>query len=286
MYYYVFGLAQQTRPKLTMDTIATQYSPSLRVVLWSAPRCMSSVFERSIRELQDVKVVYEPHQQAYYYGPERRKTDSNRPTPTELNPAATFQAADEKFLQPYEGYQAVFFKNHAYFVEGNYEYYTKGRFAHIKHTFLIRDPNKSIPSLVKACKMCGFSSFPGNNGIEQLYDLFKTVQHVDPNPIIIDADDLLMNPRNMMEHYCSATGLPFQEAMLTWTPGIVSDWTDFLYYQEWHGTAMMSSCFMKPTPTTTQQADALSQEIKDTVDKVFPFYEAMYAVRMKTELKI
>ena len=81
----------------------------LRVVLWSAPRCMSSVFERSVRELQDVKVIYEPHQQAYYYGPER-KTDANHPTLSELNPAATFQAADEKFLQPYEGYRAVFLK--------------------------------------------------------------------------------------------------------------------------------------------------------------------------------
>ena len=161
-----------------MDTtglVSASSSPSLRVVLWSAPRCMSSVFERSIRELQDVKVIYEPHQQAYYYGPER-KTDSNNPTQSELNPAATFQAADDlELLQSYEGYQAVFIKNHAYFVEGNYKYYTKGRFAHLKHTFLIRNPNKSIPSLVKARKMCGFSSFPGNNGIEQLYSIFKTV---------------------------------------------------------------------------------------------------------------
>ena len=148
----------------------------------------------------------------------------------------------------YEGYQAVFIKNHAYFVEGNYKYYTKGRFAHLKHTFLIRNPNKSIPSLVKAYKMCGFSSFPGNNGIEQLYSMFKTVQLVDPSPVVIDADDLLMNPRVMMEQYCSATGLPFQETMLTWTPGIVSDWTDSAYYKVWHGrsTVMMSSGFMKP----------------------------------------
>ena len=80
--------------------------------------CQLSVFERSIRELQDVKVVYEPHQQAYYYGPER-KTDASNPTPSELNPAATFQAADETFLQPYEGCRAVFLKNHAFFVEGN-----------------------------------------------------------------------------------------------------------------------------------------------------------------------
>lgn len=259
-------------------------SPSLRVVLWSAPRSMSSVFERSIRELHDVKVVYEPHQQAFYYGPER-KTDSNHPALSELNPTATFQAADEKFLQPYEGYRAVFVKNHAFFVEENYEYYTKGSFVNLKHTFLIRNPNKSIPSLIKACKACGFPSTGNDNGIEQLYNMFKTVQLVDPNPIVIDADDLLMNPRDIMEQYCSATGLPFQETMLTWTPGIVSDWTEFSYYKEWHGTAMMSSGFIKPTPSTTVlPAAAHPQEVEDTIQQVLPFYEAMYAVRMRPQL--
>lgn len=264
-----------------MDANEHLSSPSLRVVLWSAPRCMSSVFERSIRELQDVKVVYEPHQQAYYYGPER-KTDANYPTLFELNPTATFQAADEKFLQPYEGYQAVFLKNHAYFVEGNYEYYTKGRFANLKHTFLIRNPNKSIPSLIKACKACGFPSAGDDNGIEQLYNMFKTVQLVDLNPVVIDADDLLMNPRDMMEQYCSATGLHFQESMLTWTPGIVSDWTEFIYFKEWHDTAMMSSGFIKPTPSATVPSTAAHpQEVEDTIQRVLPFYEDMYAVRMR-----
>ena len=57
----------------------------------------------------------------------------------------------------------------------------------------------------------------------------------------------------MMKCFCSATGLPFQETMLTWIPEFVSDWTEFMYYKEWHGTAMMSSRFI---------------------------YEAMYAVRM------
>ena len=267
-----------------MDTDQHLSSPSLRVVLWSAPRSMSSVFERSIRELQDVKVIYEPHLQAYYYGPER-KTDANHPTPSEFNPAATYQAADEKFLQPYDGFRAVFLKNHAYFVEGNYEYYTKGRFTHLKHTFLIRNPNKSIPSLIKACEMCGFPATGDDNGIEQLYNMFKTVQLVNPNPVVIDADDLLMNPRDMMERFCSTTGLPFQETMLTWTPGIVSDWTELACYKEWHGTAMMSSGFIKPTPSATEvPATAYPQEVVDVIQRVLPFYEAMYAVRMRPHL--
>ena len=266
---------------MTMDT--DQSSPSLRVVLWSAPRSMSSVFERSIRELQDVKVIYEPHQKAYYYGPERNfKTDSDYPTPSELDPAATFQAADEKLLQPYEGYRAVFIKTHAYFVEGNYKYYTKGRFSHMKHTFLIRNPNKSIPSLIKARKLCDFSNTGDDNGIEQLYNMYKTVQLVCPSPVVIDADDLLANPRDMMERYCSATGLPFRETMLTWTPEIVSDWTEFTYYNVWHGTAMMSSGFIKPSCSATEVSHP--REVEDFIQRALPFYKAMYAVRMKPHL--
>ena len=87
--------------------------PELRILLWSALRCCSSVFERSVRELKTVKVIYEPHQKAFYYGPERR-TDNNIFTISDIDPSATFQAADEALLLPYKEHQAVFAKNHAY----------------------------------------------------------------------------------------------------------------------------------------------------------------------------
>ena len=263
-------------------------TPSLRVVLWSAQRCLSSVFERSIRELKAVKVIYEPHQQAYYCGPER-KTDTNHPTSSEINVAAThtFDAADDRLLQSFEGYEAVFCKNHAYFIEGNYKRYIEGRFESHRHTFLIRNPHKSIPSLVRARKTCGFPLHPHSNGIEQLYDLFKTVQVVDSNPLVIDADYLLMNPKEVMKQYCCATGLPFEESMLTWTPGVVADWTEFKYYKEWHEKAMMSSGFLKPTATPdpseagAQPSINLPEDVMAAIQKALPFYEAMYASRMK-----
>ena len=46
-------------------------------------------------------------------------------------------------------------------------------------------------------------------GIRQLYELrvYKVVQQVDPNPLVLDADDLLENPKEMMQLYCSSTGL-------------------------------------------------------------------------------
>ena len=150
---------------------------------------------------------------------------------------------------------------------------------------MIRNPHKSIPSLLRARKTCGFPLVPDNNGIEQLYNLFKTVQLVDPYPIVIDADDLLMSPKQVMKQYCCATGLPFEESMLTWTPGVVTDWTQFRYYKEWHEKAMMSCGFLKPTAALDSNEVQLSvnlpEDIKDAVHKAFPFYESMCAARMK-----
>lgn len=261
-----------------MENNEGELIPSRRVLLWSALRCMSSVFERSVRELEGVKVVYEPHQQAFYYGPERR-SDDNHPSTSEFVPSATFQAADDKLLQPYDKYQAVFAKNHAYFVEGRFEKYITGKFSRFKHTFLIRNPHGSIPSFVRACERSNFTHSPTENGIKQLYDLFKVVQLVDPSPIVVDADDLLANPRGIMEQYCLATGLPFSEKMLTWTPGEISDWKQGnIYYKEWHGTAMMSSGFTKPN--TSSEMQPLSSDVREAVHQALPYYEAMHAVRM------
>ncbi len=42
-----------------------------RVILWTAPRSVSTAFERSIRELPTGHILHEPFSQACYLGPER-----------------------------------------------------------------------------------------------------------------------------------------------------------------------------------------------------------------------
>ena len=73
--------------------------------------------------------------------------------------------------------------------------------------------------------------------------------------------------------------------MLTWTPGVVADWMQFRYYKEWHEKAMMSSGFLKPTaaldPNEAQMSVNLPEDVKAAIHKAFPFYDAMYAARMK-----
>ena len=182
-------------------------------------------------------------------------------------------------LASYEGFDAVFIKDMAYYVEGRYDDYIQGQFTSFKHTFLIRHPRKSTISKYKVCQEGGLLfSYPG---IRQLYELYTVVQQIDPNPLVLDADDLLENPKEMMQLYCSSTGLPFTEDMLTWEPGDINEWSDGGKYDIWHGTAMYSSGFIKPKPSAPESLSKYPKIVEECIQDSLPYYEALYQVRTK-----
>ena len=105
---------------------------------------------------------------------------------------------------------------------------------------------------------------------------------MDPHPLVIDADELLANPRGIMEHYCKETGLPFEEQMLTWEPGEVKDWMSYKHTHVFKDTLLKSSGFMKPQELP-QDSDvqSLPKEAQDLIQEMLPYYEAMYSERLQ-----
>lgn len=122
-------------------------------------------------------------------------------------------------------------------------------------TFLIRDPHYSIPSYYRCTippldKVTGFYNFdPSEAGYDEVRRVFDylvssgvvgpTFASAPPSPrsggtngvksvngsdrsikkqdiCIIDADDLLDNPKQMVEAYCQTVGLEFTSDMLRW----------------------------------------------------------------------
>lgn len=121
-------------------------------------------------------------------------------------------------------------------------------------TFLIRDPHYSIPSYYRCTippldKVTGFYEFyPSEAGYDEVRRVFdylvssgvvgptfasappsptrgtngaKSVNGVDKSDkrldiCVIDADDLLDNPKQMIEAYCQTVGLDFTPEMLHW----------------------------------------------------------------------
>ena len=98
-----------------MATSELSLQPLTRVILWSAPRCLSTVFERSVRELPSVKVIYEPHQGAFY-GPQTKQDRLLGEVGWQNKYIYTYDYADSRLLANYEGYSCVFVKNMAHFI--------------------------------------------------------------------------------------------------------------------------------------------------------------------------
>lgn len=106
-------------------------------------------------------------------------------------------------------------------------------------TFLIRHPRRSIPSYYRCTippldAVTGFYNFmPSEAGYDELRRVFdflkstsqvgpavagqKTTQENEVSITVIDADDLLDKPYEMIEAYCKEVGLEYTPDMLNWS---------------------------------------------------------------------
>lgn len=92
----------------------------------------------------------------------------------------------------------------------------------IEHSFLIRTPEKSVPSYYRCCsgeqgKETGFESYdPNEAGYLESVTLYKYLKHLGLNPIIIDSGDLVQTPKMIMKAYCEHVGISYREDMIEW----------------------------------------------------------------------
>ena len=172
-----------------------------KVFLWTAPRSLSTAFERSIRELKDSKVFHEPYTRNYHFGPEQQ---SPRYFAIPVDLKTSYSEIESMLSKEYDGVEVLFSKDMAYAVENNFEKLSCKNLKEFQHTFLIRNPRKSIPSLYKGTtnkELTGWDYFdPEEAGFRQMCELYHYVQKTfNVNPVVIDADDLLENPKETME---------------------------------------------------------------------------------------
>ncbi|KAK4217333.1 P-loop containing nucleoside triphosphate hydrolase protein [Rhypophila decipiens] len=97
------------------------------------------------------------------------------------------------------------------------------------YTFLIRHPRRAIPSYYRCTippldAITGFYEFlPSEAGYTELRRFFDYIVHqshiVDGQKIkitVVDADDLLDHPAEIIERYCNDVGIPYDAGMLKW----------------------------------------------------------------------
>ena len=248
-----------------------------RIMLWSAPRCTSTLFEHMMRLLPGVHGLHEPFSCAFYLGEQR-----SSPRYTKLDPMPGFRWSEvlSALEADYANARAVFVKDMAYAIEGDYSRLPRG----YQHTFLIRDPRASVKSLYRLIcseKAPEWSDFIALEvGLVDLLALYEHVCDGDPTPTIIDSADLLAEPAATMRNYCAAVGLEYSESMLSWDPAKASEQWE-MWGTEWYET-LMTSTGIKPTqrrgPVDITDLPAV---IRASVEDSIPAYEYLCERRLR-----
>ena len=95
--------------------------------------------------------------------------------------------------------------------------------ASICHTFLIRTPQKAIPSYYRLCypgAPTGFDYFdPSEAGYREMVLLFDFLRSRGREPLVLESEDLLREPETVMKEWCDHVGIAFDPSMLEWNEG-------------------------------------------------------------------
>ena len=239
------------------------------LVLWAVPRSTSTAFEWMMRVRGDMQCFHEPFGEPWYQGENplwpRLQADSVRTPGLTLESVwETLQAAAKK--------GPVFSKDFPHYIDHIWD---DEFLSHFNHSFLIRDPAKTITSMYKhwsdfVLKECGF--------VEQRQLFDRLCDQAGEAPPVIDSDDLLEDPHGIVEIWCHAVGIPFMPEALSWEPGArdeVSWWDGGSFHEN-----LRNSDGLKPQPRQYIDISQAPDRVKEIYDIVLPHYEHLHAHRL------
>jgi len=143
------------------------------------------------------------------------------------------------------------------------------------HSFLIRDPAKTITSMY--AKWPDFHEKEvGYVELKQLFDI--VADRTGSPPPLIDSDDMLENPHDIIEKWANAVGIPHMPESLSWEPGArdeVSWWDGGSFH-----TNLRNSDGLKPQERKYVDINDAPDRVKEIYDKVMPIYEYLHSHRL------
>ncbi len=241
------------------------------VALWAVPRSTSTAFEWMMRQRGDLDCLHEPFGEAWYQGEEPlwpRFKDGDKTTK-----GLTIESVwDDIKARSANG--PVFFKDFPHYIN---HMWTPEFLANFTHAFLIRDPAKTISSM--------FNKWPDFNELEvgfpeqrALFDLLTALN--GKPPAVIDSDDMLEDPENMVAAICNAVGITFMPEALSWEPG--ADTSD---YSWWDGGSFHSnlkaSTGLKPQIRRYVEIKDAPERVQRVHRRMEPHYDHLYKHRLQ-----
>ena len=230
-----------------------------RICLWSGPRNISTALMYSFAQRQDTQVVDEP-----LYGHYLIKTGVMHPGREEIiskvNCDGDLVIKRLLKIEEKEEKKVLFLKQmtkHLVDLELNF-------LPKFKNIFLIRDPRDMLPSLAENIPHPSLA----DTGLDLQWHLYKDLEGMDNHPIVLDEDELLKNPKNILTQLCSKLNIKFFDSMLSWQAKPRKE--DGVWAKYWYHSLHQSTGFLPYSPKSN-----FPIELKKLLTECMPFYEKL-----------
>jgi hypothetical protein len=249
---------------------------STRIAMWSGPRNISTAVMRAWGNRTDTVVIDEPFY-AYYL----RATGKKHPGADEIiaKGETDWRKVVPQLTGPIPGGKKVFFQKqmtHHLLPEVDRQWLVD-----FTNCFLIRDPRDVILSYIKKNPDPALEDL----GFVQQAEIFNFVvgtsrcdvrgrRSAASLPIVIDARDVLENPRRILRLLCEAVGVEFDEAMLSWPPGLRD--TDGVWAKHWYGEVARSTSFQP----YRRENEPVPKRLREIYEQCRECYERLYEYRL------
>lgn len=239
----------------------------LRIAMWSGPRNISTAMMRAWENREDTAVIDEP-----FYAHYLVETGLDHPGREDVIATQETDAVKVAAMLtgPIPGGKAIWYQKHMTqhilpemeldWVEG------------VTSCFLIREPEAVVASFTIQRP----DAEAWELGFEQQARLFDHVcRHRHQPPPVIDAADVLRNPRGTLMALCATLGVSFSERMLRWPAGPRP--SDGVWAPHWYATVKRSTGFARWRPRAVELTD-LQRRL---VDACQPYYQRLEGFRLR-----
>ncbi|MBM4220272.1 MAG: sulfotransferase [Gammaproteobacteria bacterium] len=235
--------------------------------MWSGPRNISTALMRAFGSRPDTAVSDEPLYAHYLCVTGVRHPGREEVLATQ---ETDWRKVAAQLTGPIPGGRAIWYQKHM--AHHLLPVIGRGWLDALTHAFLIREPDEMVASLLRAFPGAGFA----DTGLEQQCEIFDRVaQRLGRAPPVVLASDVLKDPAAQLAALCDALGIPFLPAMLAWPAGRRD--TDGAWAPHWYAAVEASTGF-EPYRRRHVELDEAAARL---VDVCLPYYEKLYALRLK-----
>lgn len=237
--------------------------------MWSGPRNISTALMRAWENRPDTVVCDEPLY-AYYL----KTTGARHPLSDRViaHQDSDWRKVVARLTGPIPGGKSVYYQKHM--THHLLPEIDRGWLLQLRNCFLIRDPREVLTSYLN------IDGVPEPTledlGFPQQQEIFHLVREQSrKTPPVLDARDVLENPRQILATLCDRLDVAFTDRMLSWPPGRRE--TDGVWADAWYQSVEKSTGFQPYRPKSDQVPDRLMPLYADCL----PYYEELYDLRIR-----